>query len=199
MSRDGYGADYGTGFSRMEVFFCVADYWAVCPRLSRLRYNMANTCHAAWELMPGVTVEVLSGKGREWQSKRRQEAESRATGEVYCCADDDCLPGFSSVDDLIGLFRAYPDFAILSAWPSNCDIQRWTPEGYRAHHGPDIEEHVSVGGIRFVRKGAQAEWPPQEGNWYDRTQADWLREHGWRVGLLTNKQCIHLGEGFSTL
>ena len=173
----------------------------MCPELARLRFNFANAVHAAWDLIPGAEVTVLYGKdqGREFQRNRRVEAESRAKGEVYCVADDDCLPRFNTVDDAARLLRVHPDFAILSAWPENCTINDWTPEDYSPYRSGDVAEHVSVGGIRFMRKGAQAEWPPQEGNWYDRTQADWLRAHGWRVGLLRNIRTLHLGEGYSTL
>ena len=181
----------------MEVFLCVADYWRICPDRARLRYAFANACHAAWDRIPRVKVEVLSGKGIVFQRERRIEAERRATGEIYCVADDDCLihAGAAAVDEARRQADRHPAFATLSATPQNANIRDWTPEEYTPQSDDAVQEHFSVGGIRFMRKGAMTEWPPLTGKHYDGTQCQWLREHGWRVGYLRGVTMLHLGEG----
>jgi hypothetical protein len=186
-----------------EVFLCVADYSGLCPEpLTRYRYTLANACHAKWE-MDGFTVHVITPKivgcsNFDFQKVRRQYAEAHAKESIYVVADDDCLPLFH-VEQCAEVMRGYPQFAILSLFPQNCNIQPWTPdpEVYDAYSGEDVMEHVSVGGIRFMRKGYMTEWPslPESGA-YDFVQCEYLRQRKqMRSGYFRNFQCLHLGEG----
>src|SRR6185503_819136 len=127
-------------------------------------------------------------------------ADENATGRFYILTDDDCLP---TRDDIIerGLteLASHPGFAILSAWPENAIINRWTPNGYMPYEDEGIMEHVSVGGMRFMRRGCLEEWPLSNGAGYDAEHCKALRDLEFRVGYLRNDKIRHLGEGKSSL
>ena len=157
-----------------------------------------------------VPVKLLMPDGRinsiEFQRQRRIEAERQSREDFYILADDDCLPIGQSDYLLKGIeiLKRHPEFAILSPLPSNESIVEWTPaqeDNYTAFKDGEVFEHVSVGGIRFCRKGAMADWPPMgEGKKdYDRTQGDFLRLQGKRVGYMRYLKFEHLGKGVSTV
>jgi hypothetical protein len=190
----------------IDVFLCVANYHQFLSNdFSRIRYTGANLCHARWMVQPDCDVHVITPMllgctNKEFQKERRVYAEKTAVSEVYVVADDDCLLSGGPTDfwaqRVLQLFKTYEDFAILSAWPVNCNIQPWTPEGYEPVHDSFVMEHYSVGGIRFCRAGAMRDWPEQRGSGYDGSQCEWLRSAGWRVGYLRSAcDMLHLGEG----
>jgi hypothetical protein len=147
--------------------------------------------HPAWNYLPKVGVEG------EFQKERRVVADDLG-GSIYIVADDDCL-FLGSVGKSLELMRSHPGFAILSAKPINAKINLWTPEDYETCQTDDVQEHVSVGQIRFCRKGALTEWPAFVGPGYDREHCNALRDAGWRVGYMQDIKMNHLGEGASTV
>jgi len=123
-----------------------------------------------------------------------------AKTDPYIIADDDCLP---LQDDFcergLEVMGRHPEFAILGLRPITSTLYPWTPEDYVPYVDEDVEEHVSVGNVYFIRKGAMTEWPETDGNRYDAIQGEALRLNGWRVGLFKNLTVNHFGHKFSTL
>lgn len=177
----------------MEVFFCT------CP-ITEERKSIAQSCLAIWKVMD-VELTVLSPYSlfcskSDFQRQRRIVADELAKRDVYILADDDCIP--HNIDKGIRALRSHPDFGILSLWPENANIVRWTPEGYEIQEDLEVMEHYSVGGIRICRKGAMLKgWPQQSGLGYDAEHCDALRASGWRVGYSQHSRMFHLGEGKS--
>jgi hypothetical protein len=146
-----------------------------------------------------LTPESLKCSDFDFQSARRIYADATARSGIYILTDDDmeCI-----TDPDLGLqaMEEHPDFGIISAFPANCTIQRWTPENYEAFEDLSVSEHVSVGGIRIIRKGALIKgWPPQTEKGYDREHGEAMRVGGYRVGYSQHFRAIHHGEGISTL
>lgn len=167
----------------------------------------------------------------EFNRTRRIIADQEARDSLYILTDDDCIPvsgdsvpaGLETLGRMgEGQFR----FGILSAYPQNCTIHPWTPGeevvvcfcgrlsmcpacNGRGHYKTSrtvyedlqVMEHVSVGGLRFCRKGVIERWPPRDPDaaGYDMIQADYLRSLDWRVGYLQHVRAIHYGEGHSDL
>lgn len=179
----------------LEVFFCT------CPNGSE-RDAIADSCLAIWNVMDVevflMTPEALNCSAYEFQSKRRIMADRYSKRDVYIVADDDCIP--YDIEKAVHALRSHAEFAILSLWPSNAEINRWTPEDYEVVEDLDVMEHFSVGGIRVCRKGAMMKgWPPQMGKGYDTDHCEALRACGWRVGYSQHSRMFHAGEGKSTL
>lgn len=145
-----------------------------------------------------LTPDSLDCSPREFQRARRIVAEDLASGP-YVLADSDCLLLKSPVEPLLDLMARYPEFSIVSLMPSNATINPWTPENYIPVLTEELMEHVSVGGIRFCRKGALKDWPQAYGKGYDAIHCEVLRKAGFRVGYARNVTMNHLGEGFSTV
>lgn len=160
----------------------------------KLRLKMMELCLERWHSVSGINPHVLFGEDREFQRDRRRIAESKARSQVYIVADDDCFPVFSDVSEVLELHQSYPEFAILSALPSNCTIYPWAEGSWDER----VMEHVSVGGIRFCKRGKMKKWPEMTGTGYDAAQCEYLREHGHKVGYALNVKMNHLGEGFTT-
>lgn len=156
---------------------------------------MADLCLEAWKSIPGLRVHVLFGENIEFQKKRREQAENMAKSSIYVCTDDDILPSKVDLGLINILFNQYQDYAILSAVPINCRIYPWN----LGQLNNEVMEHVSVGGARFVRKGAMKEWPPYFGGGYDASHAEHLRNLGYKVGYSLKTECLHLGEGYSSV
>lgn len=143
----------------------------------------------------------------EFQMWRRVLAEERAHGPAYILADDDCLLHWGNDVDSLADTLLKTEFAILSVWPANATIQRWTPEDYKPVEDDKVMEHVSVGGIRFCQRLGRHKygvsvpwvWPKQLGPGYDAEHCAALRFYGWRVGYFKNAKMDHLGEGQSTV
>lgn len=166
---------------------------------------------AAWyELGCPVTVLTPGSEGKQQFQRQRRITADEKGGNIYVLADDDCLPltGDSGEDFVAGMvdtLKRHPQFAILAPMPSNEGINAWTPDvredKYEVETDSEVMEHVSVGGIRFCRKGVMGVWPqiPEVGG-YDGIQGDYLREHGqWRVGYAKNYHFKHLGKDKSTV
>ncbi len=162
----------------------------------------------AWfELGAGPEVLIPSGTPRIFQRERRIQADQKG-GDFYILADDDCLPDISQKDFIpigIGVLRSHPQFAMLAPLPSNENIIEWTPDPqldkYTAASDAEVMEHVSIGGIRFCRKGALKTYPPMDKHFagYDGIHGYALREAGMRVGFIRELRFDHLGAGKSTV
>lgn len=182
----------------IEVFFCTMP-------LSERRKTLASQMLAWWKDrqicdVKVVTPEVVGCDPCEFQRERRIYAESMA-GANYILTDDDCelvspkmiWNGFETLDN-------NNDFAMVSAYPLNANINPWTPEIYEPRTSAEVMEHVSVGGIRFVRIGAMTKgWPPLRSIGYDADHCQRIRECRFRSGYAMKVQMIHHGEGHSDI
>ena len=180
----------------IDVFFCSMQ--GALP----IRQQMLNLCLKRWESEPISMIHICGSLGYEgFQLKRRQDSEKYSHGDIYSCADDDCFPQSEPfVEKAVEIMEKHQQFGILSLWPSNCIINHWSPgDGYEVFEDDEVMEHVSVGGIRFCRKGIVKEWPPQTGKGYDREHCEAIRAAGYKVGYFKNLKMNHLGEGYSTV
>ena len=182
----------------LDLFFCSASK-------SKHRHKMANRCMKRWgqEKVRHIAIDPdgLHCSLRDFQSLRRIHADHGAAGEIYIVADDDCLLlDDVQVEAAVEVMERNPAFAILSLWPSNATIMPWTPgDGYEPIINEDVLEHVSVGGVRFCRKGILADWPKQGGPGYDAEHCAAIRQAGYRVGYFRKFGMEHLGEGETTV
>ena len=179
-----------------EVFFCSA------PKTAD-RSAIASGVRHRWKELDDIklielTPRILGCDDFSFQKQRRVAADMMAKNSVYILADDDCLP-LTDFESGINAILEHPQFAIVSAFPSNCTIQRWTPEGYDVYEDLAVMEHHSVGGLRIIRRGAMREWPEQTGPGYDREHCQALRDAGYRVGYSVFFRMEHLGEGKTTV
>lgn len=180
-----------------DVFFCSV------PQ-SDERDEIAQRCLKAWLSIPNLWVRcptpiTMGCTLAEYNRQRRVHADAVAVTPIYILTDDDMLPPSDIVVQGLTTMMRHPDFAILSAWPDPATINRWTPEGYRPYEDDEVMEHVSVGGLRFCRKGPLNEWPLADGSGYDMEQAQALRKAGYRVGYMKHVRALHLGEGKTEL
>lgn len=187
------GLTYGKSepMETVDVFFCSAE----------LRPDMTVRCREAWQVpMWHLSPAGIGVSKRDFQKYRRVFAERQASGKYYIVADDDCLPPEGDwMSKAVEIMDRYPEFAILSLWPTNAVIQRWTPDDYTPVETEEVSEHFSVGNIRVCRKGAFTDWPEQVTAGYDNTHCVALRKAGWRVGFFRNIKFLHLGEGKTSL
>lgn len=179
-----------------EVFFCTM------PQ-SEHRLKLSEKMLQWWQKQDVklhiLTPKVLGCKDQEFQRLRRGCAEALAKQPLYIVTDDDMEP---TTDIHIGIeaLREHASFAMLSAFPSNCQIHRWTPENYDPYEDLDVMEHYSVGGLRVMRRGCMVKgWPNQSGVGYDTEHCEALRNSGYRVGYSQHFRAIHHGEGHSDL
>jgi hypothetical protein len=182
----------------IDVYFSTMDY----PSELAIREAMSDQCRERWmkERVPVKPLWVPASNPVEFQRTRRIHADQYAGSPIYVLADDDCLLGEESpIAPMLDLMARYPEFAILSLLPSSAPIYPWTPEGYTPVLNEEIMEHVSVGCIRFCRKGAMKDWPPMDGPGYDGIHCQALRDAGWRVGYARQHTMVHLGERLSTV
>ncbi len=182
----------------IDVFFCTAS-------TDPIRVAMAATCAERWMAEPGIRMAGLSPVRlgvslRDFQRSRRMAAHQLAESEIYVLADDDCLlPDYPVIDLMLGLMARYPHYGMLAPLPSNAPIYEWTPEDYKTANTFEVMEHVSVGNIRFIRKGLRHPWPPMSGPGYDTEHSLMIRRAGYRVGYARDITETHLGEGLSTI
>lgn len=181
----------------VDVFFCTA------PQ-SHERSGMASDTLATWLDTPHVRLHVLTPLKLgcslvQFNRYRRIWADSESPSSVYILTDDDASPlGTDFIQRGLAVMATHPQFAILSAWPVNCKINPW--EKATVPDDGEVLEHVSVGVLRFCRKGALEDWPAANGGpGYDMQQSEALRRAGWHVGLMRRVKAEHLGEGKSEL
>jgi hypothetical protein len=182
--------------AKPTVFFCSA------PDTDE-RAELAERMFRHWQGLDVdlrlLTPDVLDCSPFEFQRERRVFAEKTAPDWFYIVADDD-YEMTTPIDLGINALNINMDFAILSAWPQNAHISRWTPENYEPVETLTVMEHTDVGGVRFMRKGCfNKGWPKQTRWGYDREQAEMLRATGWRVGYSIHCRGIHHGEGHTTI
>jgi hypothetical protein len=132
----------------VDVFLCSMAYddLPLPAALKRLRKDFFDQVLARWEEQDGIAVYPLIGSDRAFQRQRRIIADIASAGQPYIVADDDCLPDPFFTEYLPQLLDRYPQFAILSWWPKNATINKWTPEYYTPYADDQVEEHVSSGG-----------------------------------------------------
>jgi hypothetical protein len=193
----------------IDVFFCS------CAR-NGLRSKIASACYSILQEQLGLRPWLLRTphaalrnsqhrhtiecEDSDFQVLRRSTAAALATTDLYLIMDDDCVAVEKNwLENGAELLLDYPEFAALSLRPINCNIVAWTPEGYTPFVDEEVMEHVSVGGMTFMRKGVIHEWPAANGRGYDRILADYIRSQGKRVGHLRQITQMHIGEGFSTV
>jgi hypothetical protein len=180
-----------------------------------IRAQMYRLCRARWWAEPGVMLRLLErrfGDRSEFQLKRRIEAEERSKTHIYVLADDDCL--LDGMNPIVlkacEIMDRHPQFAILSLWPVNSKLNNWRPSitelenncvDGSVYEDEEVLEHVSVGGIRFMRKGAMKEWPPMKPGvpYYDSIQCQYLRNNGFRSGYFRDIRMNHLGRNYSSI
>lgn len=187
------------GEKSVDLFFCS------CP-LSSTRKEIADTTMTRWKALPFpstfhlVTPEFIDCKREDFNLMRRVYADLAARTPIYILTDDDILPvDMNSIPEAVAILEGNPEFCQLSYRPVEATFQRWTPEQYRPIYDVDVEEHVSVGGLRVCRKGVLQRWPKMTGPGYDREYADACRAIGWRVGYYQKLFATHLGEHKSDL
>ncbi len=176
---------------------------------THLRNSMYNLCRIRWEGEGGARIRHLNPKrlgvtAYEFQRSRRIFADDHAESEIYVVADDDIL---LEADPVVGrgetLMKAYPDFAVLSLAETKPDWKTWVPDWpeYKAFHDEAVTEHVSVGGVRFCRRGAVKSWPPMDEGikTYDHVHGQAVRDAGYRSGYFKHLHGLHLGRGYSTI
>jgi hypothetical protein len=140
----------------------------------------------------------------EFQRSRRIRADQLG-GKYYILADDDCLPeGRRFIRTGFEILKRHKQFSALSPLPSNERIVEWTPsreEQYTVISDTEVFEHVSIGGIRFCRRGSIALWPPvvSELPGYDWLHGLAARRNGYRVGYMRHLRFEHLGAGKSSV
>lgn len=196
----------------IDVFFCTAAQ-------DHMRLGMAITCLERWKLEPEVRLILVrpaqdvfqyqpwatlpyisTGDIKDFQVSRRMVPEQLPIQDFYVLADDDCLPPPEPfILKALTVMRHHREFAMCSLWPSNAIICRWGPEGYTPYRDDSVEEHVSIGGIRFCVPGIIKDWPENNGSGYDMAHCQAIRDAGYRVGFFRSIRHIHLGEGYSTV
>lgn len=191
---------------KTHIFFCTVP-------VTEMREAFAQACLDRWMKEPDCHITVLeAGKGQEaeFQKLRRTEADRASQSPIFVCTDDDCLPDKAEpfVTEARRLMEEYPQFGILSLWPTNSNLNPWTPEPEEAarvcvdgivYEDAMVMEHVSAGGVRFMRKEILQEWPELIGRTYDSQHCQALREAGFRSGYFKNYFMNHLGRNYSTV
>jgi hypothetical protein len=173
-----------------------------------VRRAMYKLCLTRWGQEPGIFLRYSPCLGVDkvaFQRQRRVDADRLSESDIYVVADDDCLPMRPEpfVEAAVKIMRRHEDFAVISVAPTGHDFERWTPEAsyWKVRHTEDVGEEVSVGQIRFCRKGAMKEWPPMLPGvpGYDMIHADTLRKYGFRSGFFKKIFCHHIGRFYSHL
>ena len=179
-------------------------FWCSSPN-SEERREIARHTFEVWQglevdLIP-LTPEFLNVNHFSFQKARRQYAEANALGKFYILVDDDCLPSENNdtIQFILEDLETHPQFGIISAWPIESTMGRWTPEGYEIFEDAHVIEHHDVGGLRFVRKGCMKDWPEQTRLGYDYEHCEALRAEKWLVGHSKHGKYLHFGEGQSDL
>jgi hypothetical protein len=181
---------------KLEVFFCTAPQ---SEGRSAIAAGMLDWWRSQDVRLRVVTPELAGCELEKFQRWRRIYSDVMAGSDIYILTDDDMQP---VTDWRIGVeaMIEHEDFAIISAFPANCTINRWTPEDYDTYEDLDVMEHHSVGGLRVMRRGSMVKgWPKQDGIGYDGIHCESLRESGFRVGYAQHFRAIHLGEGCSDI
>jgi hypothetical protein len=124
----------------------------------------------------------------------RVEAESRSRTDLYCVADDDCMPlGLRYLERAEEAMRRYPSFALLAFSDRGGEI---SPLGAPWFEDDFVYEVASAGGIYLLRRGV-VEYPRD--GWIDDVWVgDHLKAKGWKVGYMKGVQMNHLGHRLST-
>jgi hypothetical protein len=176
-----------------EVFFCSVNS----------RNGLTEKMYEHW-LGLGVSIRPLSPRNFnctnfDFQRLRRAYADAFAHNEIYLLVDDD-VEAITDYQIGIKALEEHPEFAIISAFPSNCNISRWTPENYQVFEDLDVTEVNDVGGLRVIRRGCMKNgWPEQSRVGYDLEHCTALRKAGYKVGYSNHFKCLHHGEHKSQL
>lgn len=176
-----------------EVFFCT------CGSRDGLAEKMREHWLGLNVNLRVITPKILGCDNFSFQKIRRAAAEVMAKSEIYILADDDCSL-ITPLELGIQALRSRDDFALVSAFPANCNIERWTPEDHEPYEDMNLMEHYSTGGIRIIRRGCMVKgWPEQVRVGYDSEHCEALRSSGYRVGYAQHCRMEHWGEGKSSI
>jgi hypothetical protein len=167
----------------MEVFIGSPPYDNF-GELGTFRAQIRDLVMYAWARQPQVYLRAfISGPRDRWIT-----AESKAQGNIYILADDDCLPPYNlNLEQVSNLFDEYPEFGMLA-------IGNTTEYGMYADQ--NIIEAGSVGGIRFLRRGMVTSWP-ENFSGDDNQYAGLMRVKGFRSAYVRRYGLQHLGDGYS--
>lgn len=162
----------------MEIFISTLPYAPFS-----VRNRLVGAVIQKWGETHGVTIRVTLHSPAE----RFKFAEQASVEDIYCLADDDCLPcPHINFPEIGWLFEKNTDFATIAMM----NLLQPTK-------GPGLIESHAVGGIRFIRKGAVTEFPP-DFNGDDMTYYELVRAEGYRQGYITEYPMLHLGIWNST-
>lgn len=181
--------------------------------ISRIRKCMLAVVMERWclETEKVGLIECPNGQEIAFQRERRIAAEQQAESQFYVLSDDDCLleTCHPHLERAVEIMRDHPDFAMISWLPINCDIVPWNPPEEEwgdlvdgtVYDDDEIMEHVNVGGIRLIRKGAMLHWPDMDegSKTYDQIHCSTLRDAGWRSGYFKTLRQLHLGRHYSMI
>lgn len=177
--------------SLIDVFLCTC---ATDP----IRKGMFDAVYHRWlrETIINLTVltpEVLKCGLRGFQGLRRKWAEENTTGDIYILAEDDCLPlGKNFTERGIALLDSYGEYAVLSP--------KLLPFPPPMNENDLVSEGITAGGINFTRAGLiDTTIIPKDAVWDESSQAQHLREKGFKSGWMRDVMCNHLGAMHSTL
>lgn len=175
-------------------------YWCSCPQ-TKEREEIAIRTLEWWNkrdvILHITTPRAISCSLLDFNLHRRIYAETYSESDPYIVTDDDCIPDIYDFAPAVDVLLHHPEFSILSWWPENANIEKWTE--IKSYEDSQVLEHVSVGGIRMCRKGHIVHWPEADSPGYDRTQADEIRRRGRKVGFFKEFSMLHLGEGKSEI
>lgn len=175
--------------ARPQVFFCT------CGSRNGLAEKMLDHWKGLDVDLKVLTPKLLGCDALSFQKLRRAAAEVMARDSFYVVTDDDCEL-ITPLELGLEAIKSHDEFGMISAFPSNCNISRWTPEDYEPFEDMSVTEVHSVGGIRIIRRGSMLKgWPEQDGRGYDREHCQAMRNSGFRTGYSQFLRMIHHGEG----
>lgn len=162
---------------------------------------LAGSAHV---LPDGVIETKGSQRARHVLAQMWQEQDG---AEIAIVTDDDILPPPHRewVDcALRGMSAPSPSgqpWGLVSAWLPEATLRSWPPP----HARTPIAEEGGVGGLRFVRRGVPAEFPPYEptkrSKGYDPALCQAVRDSGHAVGIFTHPMvsATHAGQHYSSV
>jgi hypothetical protein len=127
--------------------------------------------------------------------EHRIRAEEWSSTDIYCVADDDCMPlGNHFLERGLIVMEGNPDFGLLAFSERGGEIG---PIGAPWFENDEVFETQSAGGIYLIRKGLIRY--PDSHPWFDDVQTgELMKAAGYKVGYMKNVQMNHFGYRLST-
>lgn len=189
----------------IDVFVCTC---CNVGNFDQLRWHLAMACENRWgmeEASGTVKVKVIDPlmigcDNKQFQGSRRVWADVHSDTDVYIMTDDDVMPlGLEFIKRGLKMMEDNPEYTILTArlLPETLDNinELSNSQGIIDH------PHITSGGLNFVRKGPVAEvLRPHMLQFFDDSKATyWLREKGYKIGVMRDVYANHIGTGVSTI